>query len=108
MKAYNKNNNYIGSSKKQKEYTKHLYKKCSALNYTSFVHDFLYGVLLYREINIVNRIIMKMLFDLIFLIVGIFRSIFTLQFNSIVFIVLGYIILLISTFYFPVWNKKNN
>lgn len=107
MKAYNKNNNYIGNSEKQKEYTKHIYKKCSALNYTSYIHDFLY-TLLYRETNLFNRLIMKILFDLIFLIVGIFRSIFKIQFYSIIFTVVGYIILLSSTFYPPVWNKRNN
>jgi uncharacterized membrane protein len=107
MESYNKQFNYIGNSEKQKKYTKHLYRRCSALNYTSFIHDFLY-ILLYKELNLFNRLIMKILFDLIFLIVGIFRAIFKVQFYSIIFIVVGYIILLVSTFYPPVWNKRNN
>ena len=106
MESYNRQVNYIGNSERQKKFTKYLYRKCSALNYTSFVHDFLYGELLYRELNLFNKLIMKTLFDLVFLIVGIFRALFKIQFYSIIFISLAYIALFLCTFYPPIWNKR--
>lgn len=103
---YNKNKNYIGNSKRLKEYTKHFYKKCSALNYTSYCHDILYGNLLFREKNIFNRFILKMFFDLIFLKLGLIRALLKFQIHSIPVIIICYTILLLSTPFQSLWLKK--
>lgn len=125
---YDKSLNSIGNTEFQRSITKYIYKKCSALNYTSYIHDILFSILfnimrlfkeiIDKELNFINRqclkvlfniisFTIKILFDLVFLLLGILRSIFKGQPHSLFFVLLFYLVLLISTIYKPLWYKED-
>ena len=101
MKQFNIINN-IGNAIWLYWFTNFIYKYCEILNNASEIHDILYEIL-YYNINWINRIVLKILFDLIFLLFGVFRALLVLRVWEIVPIMLSYLILLISTIYPPLW-----
>ena len=104
LAKYNKNFNYIGSSDLQKKITKHYYKKYSALNYSSYVHDELYTIMWFEK-GIVNRVCLKIGFDFVFLMMIILRSIKSLQFRGLILGIIFFIILIVSTPYYFYKNR---
>jgi len=66
-------NNYIGSSEKQKRYTKYIAKYSRNINFISFIHDWLYKILLNLN-NPFLFFICSFFADCIFLFGGIFKS----------------------------------
>lgn len=107
LRNYNKNWNYIGSSDRQKHFTRYLYRKQTAINYTSYIHDNLYH-LMNREQGIINKITMKICFDLVFLVMGTLRSIKTLQIMGVAYSIILFVILIVSTPYYFLYLRNSN
>jgi len=105
MELYNKSHNYIGNSSNQHKLTKYFYKKMSGINYSAFIHDHLYGEILLQEHNPINRLILKLLFDIVFLVMGFFRCLFNFQIYGCIYTILFYTILVISTPYY-LWTHR--
>ena len=96
LKPYNKEHNYIGNRDWQYKITGTFYKQCSAINYSAYVHDDLY-IFIYREKYLFNQILLKVLFDLIFLFMSFFRSLRNLQFKGMFLTPILYLFLLLNT-----------
>ena len=118
-KSYDSNINWIGATDKQKRFTKYLYKRYSAINYTAFCHDRLYTLML-QERGWVSRLFLKILFDIVFLGMGIIRSLGTVfriptsweqfkkicQLDGIIVVSIMYVILALATIFMPsTWNR---
>ena len=105
LKKYNKKHNYIGNDNWQYKVTNKIYKRYSALNYGAYVHDQLYVILL-KEKYLFNLILLKTLFDIQFLLMGIFRSIRNLQPIGVLLTTLLYLVLLFSSPFYIYSHKK--
>jgi len=99
IEKYNKKVNYIGCSDFQYKLTNFIYLKYCAINYTAYVHDTLYKFL-WSERYFIPMLIFKILFDLVFLIMGIFRSLRNLQPIGATITIILYLILTIATPYY--------
>jgi len=102
---FNKYNNYIGSTEYQKTWTKHIFKKQPDINFTAAKHDVHYSMI-FAERNQVVRLIMKIMYDLVFLVLGITRCFKNLRWGGIGIIMIFYIVLLISSPYY-LWINRN-
>lgn len=91
--------NYIGNADWQYKYTDKFYRSISGINYTAYWHDILYGQLMQREQGFVAKLLLKVLLDLVFLVMGFFRCLRNLQLHGCVFTIILYVILLVSTPY---------
>lgn len=104
---YDKTLNYIGCDDWQYKYTLSIKKSSPALNYTAFWHDVLYGYLLHKEKYIVCQYVLKILIDLIFLTMGIFRNLRKFNLVGVVFSIILYLILFFHTpFYIKNMRKS--
>jgi len=99
MKKYDTNINYIGNSEWQYKFTSIIYNKCKGINYTAYIHDNLYNIL-WAEKYLIALIVSKVLFDIIFLVMGIIRSLRNLEVQGVFFAIILYLVLLLSTPYF--------
>lgn len=100
FKKYNRDKNYIGNSEWQYKITDKFYLKCSGINYSAYWHDNLYKNILWTEKYLINIILIKILLDLLFLVMGFFRSLRNFQFLGMIIIFILYIALLISSFFY--------
>lgn len=100
---YYRSINYLGSEDSHKEYTKHIYKKCSGLNRTAFNHDKYYTSML-EEDHLLYALLWKFCFDNMFLIMGMIRSLARFQLLGITLSLVFYIAILVYT---PIYMKKN-
>lgn len=103
---YDKNLNYIGSSENQKKYTNLIFSKYSGINRTAYNHDRFYNLMLQEE-YLFFAIILKLFFDLIFIIMGILRSLKRFELFGIPIAFIFGIILIITTPYYLKLNYKN-
>ena len=103
--GYNSKKNYIGHSPWQYKITNKFYRKISAINYAAYCHDTLYGWLLWNEKGVVMKILLKIVLDLVFLIIGFFRCLMRKkpQLHGCVAIVILYTLLFIHTPFY-IWG----
>lgn len=106
LENYKKKNNYIGNADWQYKITNYFYKSCSGINYTAFIHDNLYSIL-WKEKYLFSLIISKICFDIIFLVVGIIRSLRNLETQGVLISILLYFALLFSTPYYIYQMRKS-
>jgi hypothetical protein len=104
---YDKMHNYIGNAECQYNITKYIYRRCSGVNYTAYIHDNLYCILI-RERYLLNKIILKFLFDIQFLLMGIIRSLRNFQIFGILVTFIFYLILLFHSPYYIYYLIKIN
>jgi len=102
--------NYIGSTDKQKEYTKYIHKYSRNINFMAFIHDNLYGLLFCLKQPILF-FICSLFADMIFLFGGVFKALFQPNLlkgliEIIVFIVLTLMILVYKPMYVYKRYKK--
>jgi hypothetical protein len=107
LDKYHKEHNYIGNAEWQYKITNYFYRSCSGINYTAYVHDNLY-LFLPREKYILNKLILKIIFDLQFIFMGTLRCLFKFQLHGIILSVILYLILLISSPVYIYFCSKNN
>lgn len=107
METYDREINYLGSSDKQKRFTRHIKRRFGRLNFISYLHDQFYNIILQVE-NVYLFLILKFLVDLMFLICGIFLNVF--RFNlylgvyGIIITILMYLAILVYT---PRYTQKH-
>lgn len=103
---YDKEQNYIGCSPLQHRITGTFYKRCSAINYTAYIHDNLYKFLWYEK-YFLSILVSKICFDIIFLFMGIVRSLRKFQVFGVPLTIILFIILIAATPYYlyRVYNK---
>jgi len=107
MENFKVENNYIGVTPKHKKMTNWIYKRYCQVNYTAYIHDNLYNIMKFEK-YLINQIISKIFFDIIFLIMGILRSLSKAQLGGLFIIVILYVILFVSTpYYFTHLKNKN-
>lgn len=97
--------NYIGCSEWQYKFTDLIYKKCSAINYTAYVHDNLYKFL-WTEKYFISILLLKFCFDIVFLIMGITRSLRKFQVFGVPLTMILFSALIIGTPYY-IWRVYN-
>jgi len=104
---FDKRNNYIGSSEKQKKYTYWIYKYYRDINFTAFKHDWHY-ILMMGERNQGVRFMMKVMYDLIFLVLGCIRCLKNYRIDGAIIVIILYLILLFSTPWYLWVKRKTN
>ena len=97
--------NYIGSSDWQKQFTKWIAIDYPEINFTAYKHDSHY-LLMLAERTQVLRFIMKLCYDLVFLILGIFRCLFKGHLLGIPIVINLTIILICSSFWYLYINRN--
>lgn len=97
IKEYDSKEFYIGNADWQKNILFFLFAYISALNYTAYWHDILYKYILWLERFIIAQILLKILLDLVFLIMGIARSLRNLEIVGVLLCPLLYLVLLFDT-----------
>ena len=101
ISEYNPEFNYIGNKDWQYKITNHLYKHYSAINYTAYWHDIFYGHIMHEGANIFNQIVLKILFDIVFIVMVVLRSIAKFQIKgAFIGLFLGVVLLLSTPWYF--------
>lgn len=101
---FNPKNNYIGATPFQHKLTKWIAKLYSDINFIAFKHDINYYIML-ADKNFVIRLILKVFYDLLFLILGIVRLIKNLRFEGIIIVIILYLCLLLSSLNY-LWLKR--
>lgn len=102
---FNPSTNYIGSAPWQKRFTNWIAKKYPEINFAAFKHDHHYR-LMFGESNIFIRIIMKLMYDLVFLILGVVRCLFKFAPIGASIVVGLFTALIASTIYYLWINRK--
>lgn len=97
IKHYFSGVNYIGNADWIYNLTDKVFESCSGINYSAYWHDNLYKFILFREKYFINKLILKMLLDLLFLVIGFFRCLRNGQVLGLVLILVFYIALLVNT-----------
>ena len=97
--TYEREINYIGASPSHWNKTDWISKRYGFINYTSYIHDKLYSIML-REETIFNKLVLKMCFDLVFLVLGVCRGIKKFQLLGLMPLIILFIILIVSTPYY--------
>ena len=78
FQPFDKTKNYIGNSKWQYKLTNWIAYYFPLINFTAYEHDIHYYTM-FLEFNPIKRFIMKILYDLIFLVMGILRLLLTIN-----------------------------
>lgn len=107
IKEYDRNINYIGNAEWIYNITKYIYRKWSGINYTAYWHDIFYKHILHKEHGIINRVLLKILLDLVFLVMGFFRCLFNFQVYGCVAVIGLYLVLLCHTPFY-IYNMYKN
>ena len=102
---FHKEKNYIGCNKKQHKYTKWIVKYYHTINYTSFKHD-LHYYLMKAERNYLVRLVMKLMYDLVFVVLGAIRCTKSGRLDGIIIVLILYLCLLVSTPWY-LWVTRN-
>jgi len=98
--------NYIGSTLKQKEYTKYIHKYSRNINFMAFLHDNLYA-LLFNLKQPFLFFICSTLADMIFLLGGVFKALFQVNLvKGLIEIVLFIVLTVMILVYKPVYIYK--
>ena len=105
MKKFNSKTNWIGNESWMYKYTNVIAKNYPEINFTAFKHDNHFEWII-AESNFVVRFILKIMYDLIFLILGIIRNLIKFRPGAIPIMIILYLLLLISTPWY-LWKKRN-
>lgn len=99
FQPYNENKNYIGNSKIQYKLTNWIAYYFPTINFTAYEHDIHYYTM-FLELNPIKRLVMKIMYDIIFVVMGTIRLLLTINPKDLLgipIIILLYGILLITT-----------
>ena len=88
--------NYIGNMPWMYKFTQKISELYPEINFTAFKHDNHYAWIL-AESNIILRLVLKIMYDLIFLILGILRNLVKFRPDAVPIMICLWIVLLIST-----------
>lgn len=88
--------NWIGNREWMYKFTDKISKNYPEINFTAFKHDGHY-YWIYAESNMFIRYIMKLMYDLIFLILGSFRCLIKYRIDGIPIVILLYLLLFFSS-----------
>jgi hypothetical protein len=105
LRDYDKDKNYIGRNKTEYFFTYWIHKLCPEISFVSYVHDLNY-FLLYANSSHLVRFFVKIMYDLVFLIMGVIRNLRKLNLLGVVMTVVLYLVLLISTPYVLFQNRN--
>ena len=97
--------NYIGNKPWHYNLTKYISKKYPDINWTAKKHDWHYMLMLGERNNVV-RLVMKIMYDLVFLVLGTTRCFKNFRWDGIGLVIILYIILLISSPYY-LWINRD-
>lgn len=106
---FNPLTNYIGCAPWQKRFTNRIAKKYPEINFACFKHD-LHYILMFGESNIFIRIIMKIMYDVVFLVLGVIRCLIKLIPAPIgaLWVIVFFIALILSSIYYLWINRKKS
>jgi len=104
LSVFNPLENYIGNKTWQYKFTSYICKYYPDINFTAYKHDWHYTLML-GERNIITRLVMKIMYDLIFLVLGIVRLLINLRFDGLIWILILYLCLFFSSLWYLYENR---